>query len=142
MASRFIPYQHTSKLAWSAGFDWLNDSIYAALVTASYTPLITHDEWGDVSANEVATGNGYTTGGLLLTGKELTVTKLSMTNPLWTTLTKTFRYVVFYKSGTVGGLINPLIGYLDYGDTVTVNGVNFTVVIPSTGLSALAQNIN
>jgi len=140
MASTLIPYTQTSLLAWSAGFDWLNDDFYAALVTSSYTPSLAHDEWADASTYEVSSGSGYTTGGQILGTKVLTSTKISCANPQWAALTKTFRYVVFYKSGTVGALTNPLFGYLDYGDTVTVSGVTFTVVIPSSGLFVLTQN--
>lgn len=35
-----------------------------ALVTSSYTPNVDHDTWADVSANEIATGNGYSAGGV------------------------------------------------------------------------------
>lgn len=47
-------------------FDFLSDTIKIALLTSSYTPnLDTHDFFDDIT-NEVANGNGYTTGGATL----------------------------------------------------------------------------
>jgi hypothetical protein len=140
MAATYIPYTHATKLAWSGGIDYLDDTIKVALVTSSYTKSLAHTVWADVSTNEVATGDGYTTGGATLGTKTLTNTKMSAANPAWAALTKVFRYVVFYKSGTGDGLTNPLLGVIDYGDDLTVSGVTFTVTIPTEGLGVLAQN--
>lgn len=50
-------------------FDYLSDTIKILLCTSSYTPdLAAHDFHNDIT-NEVANGNGYTTGGATLTGK-------------------------------------------------------------------------
>lgn len=141
MAATYIQYSHATKLAWSAAFDYLNDTIKVALVTSSHTKSLAHTIWADVSANEVAAGDGYTTGGATLASKTLTNTKMSAANPAWTGLTKVFRYVVFYKVGSGGGLTNPLLGIIDYGDDITVSGVTFTVTIPTEGLAVLAQNV-
>ena len=55
--------------------DWNSDNIYAALLGAGYTPNFdTDDYWIDISANEIANGNGYTTNGQLLTGCTITYT--------------------------------------------------------------------
>ena len=54
---------------------------------------------------------------------------------------KQFRYVVLYKLGTGASLTNPLLGFLDYGDALTVNGSTFTVRIPSSGVLTLTLNI-
>lgn len=35
-----------------------------ALVKSTYTPNADHATWADVSANEIATGNGYSAGGI------------------------------------------------------------------------------
>lgn len=50
-------------------FDYLSDTIKISLHTSSYTPnLDTHDFVDDLT-NEVANGNGYTTGGVTLGSK-------------------------------------------------------------------------
>lgn len=53
-------------------FDFLSDALYLTLHTSSYVPnLDTHVFVSDLT-NEVANGNGYTTGGVLLSSKTLT----------------------------------------------------------------------
>ena len=89
----------------------LNDLVSAnlrlALVTSAYTPNVTatgHSLWSDVSANEVANGNGYTTGGVALTGTVAATAgndgfKLSSGNAAWTgtsTGVPAHRYAVMY----------------------------------------------
>lgn len=115
-AGNFIVYDTAKKLLLSGGIDLDTDTIKCALVTSSYTFDITHDEWADASTNEVANGNGYATGGVTVT---LTVTNTGSTTkvttsgpPSWTASGAgiTARRAIFYKSGSGGGLTNPLIG--------------------------------
>ncbi len=103
-------------------FDMNSNTFKAALVTSSYTPAQTTDQlWGDsgISSNEVANGNGYTTGGVTLTSPTFNVTASvaafkSSTNPSWTGASSGFvaRYLVIYASGTLNGHLNPLVGYM------------------------------
>ena len=95
------------------------DTIKVALLTSAYTPSTAHAILADVSANEVANGNGYTTGGVTLTSCTYTQTAgtasfKSGNNPGWTGSGAGFnaRYALFYKSGTANGKVNPLIGYM------------------------------
>lgn len=96
------------------------DTIRAALVTSSYSPNVsTHDEWADASANEIANGNGYTTGGAALAGvsvsRSLGVTTFDANDTAWTATPGAigpFRYLVLYAAVTRNGVTNPLIGYV------------------------------
>ena len=81
-------------------------------MTSSYTPDTAHDEWSDVSSYEVATGSGYTTGGETLASPVVTDDNIDYDDVTWTALTKTFRYAICYKSGSGGGLTNPLLFYI------------------------------
>ena len=97
--------------------DWTNDTIKVALVTSTYTPdQDAHDEWADVSANEVS-GTGYTAGGKVLSGKTLTYDSGTNTwtydasDALWNSVTVTFRYAVIYDDTAAG---KPLLGYIDF----------------------------
>jgi len=112
MATTTTAYDHLWKLLSTGGIDLDTDTLKVALVTSSYTPNTAHDEWADVSANEVATGNGYTTGGATLSNPVVTNNNIDYDDVVWTALTKNFRYAVIYKSGSGGGLTNPLICYL------------------------------
>lgn len=112
--------------------DWDTDTIKVALVTSAYTPdQDAHDVWADVQANEVANGNGYTTGGATLAGKSVVYTGASNLLALiandvtWAALTKDFRYAVVYKD-TGNAATSPLVGYSDLG-AQSITGVDFTL---------------
>lgn len=106
--------------------DWVGDTIKLALVTSAYSPdQDTHVFWSDVSTAELATGNGYTTGGNTIAGTKAVTynagtnqTRLTATTGNTWTFTggvhKQFRWGVLYKDTTVGST-SPLIGYIDFG---------------------------
>jgi len=130
MATTITAYDHLWKLLATGGIDLDTDTLKVALVTSSYTPNTAHDEWADVSANEVATGSGYTTGGITLASPVATNNNIDYADVTWTALTKTFRYAVLYKSGSGGGLTNPLICYLLLDSTpadVVSTGSNYSI---------------
>lgn len=97
--------------------DFTNDTIKAILVTDQYTPNIDTDEFLDDVTNEVS-GAGYTTGGLEITGKTVTVDTdndlviFSGSDLTWATSTITARGIVIYKD-TGNSTTSPLICYLD-----------------------------
>jgi hypothetical protein len=131
----------------------LNDLVGAnlrlALVTNAYTPNITatgHSLWSEVSGNEIANGNGYTTGGFALTGAVAATAgndgfKLSSGNAGWTAgpgSIPLFRYAVMYYLGTIWGLVNPVIGYVLCDTTpadipATTVGNNLAINCPALG---------
>lgn len=131
-----------------------SDTLKLALVDSGYTPdLDAHTIWGDVSANEVATGSGYTTGGSEILSKTLTrstwKTTFDAADLTFAALTKTFRYGVIYKVGTVtdpqGGadIVNPLYAYILFDDTpadITVSGTDYVVQWSSLGISAFGPS--
>ena len=130
--------------------DIVAGTIKVALVTSAWTPNITtagNALWADVSANEVASGQGYTTGGNTVAGAAAVATAgtngyyLSGTIPVWTATGSgipAHRYYVMYLSGTVWGQVNPLIGYF-LGDStpadipLTTATNTITVTTPATG---------
>lgn len=145
-AGTFQFYDATAK-SLLGGADFTTNTIKLALVTSSYTPdQDTHNEWADVSANELGTTNtGYTAGGYTLTTPVLTeITKgfkFSSDNAVWTAGSANlpaWRYAVMYVSGTVEAITNPLIGYF-LGDSTpadvpaTTTGNQLTVQCPAAG---------
>jgi hypothetical protein len=67
--STFSLFHQAHLSAWSGAIDWNSDSVVATMHTSSYVPnLDTHAHVSDLS-NEVPAGAGYSTGGLLLSGK-------------------------------------------------------------------------
>ena len=119
-ASGFKWYTNALFLAIKGDLD-LDAGIRAALVTSAYTPdQAVHDEWDDVSANEVADGNGYSTHGKALT--TINITKLGLEvrfdadDLVWTSSTITAKYLVIVKDANSDGSLaatDKLIGYFD-----------------------------
>lgn len=115
-----IPYGALGEHLAEGTVDLDTDTIRAALVTSTYAPnQNTHDRWADASANEIAGVNGYTTGGLSLTGVTVArvnlVTTFDANDAAWTASGGNigpFRYLVLYANVTRNGITNPLIGYL------------------------------
>lgn len=107
-------------------------------------PLATNSILGNIT--EVANGNGYTTGGIsvgTITGAQTSGTfKLTGgTDPVWTASGAGFtaRYAVLYND-TPTSPADPLIGWWDYGSSVTLAaGETFTVDLDQTnGILTLA----
>lgn len=128
----------------------LNPAITMALVSKDYIPNLDADTiWADVSANEVAAGDGYTTG-----GQALTNLSLDRTGPLttwdaddltWASLTKAFKYGIIYINETVNSVVMPLIAVVDFDDSssiaeVTSSGIDFQFQVGADGLFAFGPD--
>jgi hypothetical protein len=59
-------YDHFLERLGDGGFDMDNDTFNIALMNSSHTFTAANTLWSQVSANEIANGNGYTTGGQAL----------------------------------------------------------------------------
>lgn len=134
--------------------DLLGATVKLALVTSSYTPNAAnngHSLWSDASTNEIANGNGYTTGGATLANDVVSlVTNGHMydsDDPAWTASggsIPAWRYAVMYVSGALWGKTNPLIGYF-VGDSTpadvpaTTSGNPLTVNVNAGGWFDITQ---
>lgn len=103
-------------------------------------PVATNSVYADVSTNELASGNGYTTGGAAITTTSSTQTGgvekliIAAANPTWTATGSMgpFRYAVLYDF-TASSPLKPLIGWWDNGSSVTLTtGQTFTVTYDAT----------
>lgn len=128
--------------------DILGATVKVALISSAWTPDASatgNSVFADMSANEVAAGNGYTAGGVSLASMVKTAIsggyKFSSASPAWTAAggnIPAFRYVVMYISGTLWGMTNPVIGYF-VGDTTpadipaTTSGNTLTLNCPAAG---------
>lgn len=106
------------------------DTIKVSLHTSSYTPDLDAHDYADDLTNEVANGSGYTTGGAALASKAIGTDTgsdfayLDADDLTWTSLTKTFRYAVVYKStGTAG--TSPLIMLINFGTDQVIAATDF-----------------
>lgn len=155
MSSQLYFYNKLRLYMMDGTVDFDNDTIKCLLLKSDYVPDLTHAVLADVltspspEVEEVASpSNGYTAGGVALTGVSLT----EITDPVsvnltfdpveWFSLTATFMFALFYVEGTKNGLLNPLLAYvvLDYeGQTsIVVNGVDYQLQMPDDGLMTLA----
>lgn len=113
-------------------FDWVTDTIKVTLHTSTYVPNQDTHVFASDLTNEVANGNGYTTGGVTLGTKSTAYDSASNTNRLiaaaasWTfTASKTARIAAIWKD-TGAAATSPLLGYVDFGSDQTSSGT-FTI---------------
>jgi len=109
-----------------------------------------NEVWGDVSAQEIAAGNGYTAGGIALTGVALTqaggTVKFTSAAAQWTAAggsIPAWRYGYVYYNGTLNGKVNPILGHF-LGDNTpadvpaTTSGNTLTVTPNAAGILTAA----
>jgi hypothetical protein len=87
---------------------------------------------------ELTTANGYTVGGVSLSGVTFTesghVYTLTCTNPSWASASFAASHALFLDSTPGSAATNPVICYWDFGGTITGGGGTFTLTISGTGL--------
>ena len=112
-----------------------SDNIYIALYTSSATLSAATD--GYITSNEVANGNGYTTGGVALASKAVTENSTSgvfdADDPQWTSATFTARGALIYNKtlGDASTNSRGAIAILDFGGDFSVSGGTFRIVFPA-----------
>ncbi len=128
--------------------DLVGATVKIALVTSAWTPdtsVTGNSLWAEISANEIAAGNGYTAGGVSLSALVATAIsggyKFSSASPSWSASggnIPAWRYAVIYVSGTLWGMTNPVIGYFVGDNTpadipATTSGNSLTINTPAGG---------
>lgn len=107
------------------------DTLKLGLCTAAASPAAA-DTTFPGTATQVGSGNGYTTGGVSLTGAtsnssgtETLKTTANFGSPTWTASASGFslRYLVLYDSTAASAVCQNLL-YWDYGSTLTLSGAN------------------
>lgn len=118
----------------------LDSNTFKAVLTNSAPTADTDDELADIT--QIANGNGYTTGGVTLasvtwaeTGAGTGIWQWSAADFSWTASGGTFgpfRYIVVYDDTSAN---DKLIGYLDYGSSISITiGNSFTVDVGASGI--------
>jgi len=116
------------------------DIVWCLLVTDSYAPNFdTHDFVADIT-NEIANGDGYTTGGMDLASNTVTVgapaagqIKFSSTSPAWatSTITSAMAAVLYFTTGNT--TTDQLIYLADFVTAATSSNGTFTVTVHADG---------
>ena len=116
------------------------DTIKIALYTSSATLNATTTAY--TTSNEVANGNGYTTGGVTLASASVIINSTSgcfdSNNPEWTSATFTARGALIYND-TESDLA---IAVLDFGGDFSVAGGTFRIVFPAQTASTAIVRID
>ena len=121
----------TDLLKASNSFQMILDQSGDNLISSAYSL------YGQLT-HEVPNGNGYTTGGVALTGVSITrsgaVTTFTWTGPSpdWTstgTGIPAWRWIVVFALGTLNGHTNPLVGFC------LGNGLNVDVPLTTPGIA-------
>ena len=112
-----------------------SDVIMIALYTSSASLGAATD--GYITSNEVADGNGYTTGGVALASKAVTENSTSgifdAADPEWTSATFTAAGALIYNKtlGDASGNARGAIAILNFGGDFSVAGGTFKIVFPA-----------
>ena len=132
MAS-FNKFNQFCEYVFEAGVNLQSDSTKVMLTNTA--PVATNSLYGDISGTELGTGAGYATGGATVTLTSSSQTGglykyiASCASPTWTASGSMgpVRYVVMYDN-TATTPLKPLIGWWDYGSSITLSsGDTFTV---------------
>ena len=120
------------------------DSYKLALYTDSSLPAATYSTKAllDAAYTEVASGGGYTTGGVSLTSITWTRSGGTITfdaaNVQWTSATFTARFAIIYADYVTTPIIDPLLCLVDFGSNQTVSNGTFVVNFNASGIFTLA----
>lgn len=139
MASGFyLPTMRDALDTSGLAVDYLSESHKTALVLNAHTPDFDTDDFYADLDNEVANGNGYTTGGKVLTGLTPTFAlgnagqlKYDLTtDQSWASASFTARGVIWIADALAS---DPLLFALTFGSDFTATNGTFTIVLHANG---------
>lgn len=145
MAATITLYHSFKTKLGNKEIDLNSDTFNVALVTSTYTPnAATHDEYADLT-NELATANGYTSGGAAIGTPTWNLDTGTVTwdgdNVVWTASGAgiTARYAVIYDATATG---DPLVAYIlmdnSPADVTVTAGNTLTLAWNASGILTLA----
>lgn len=133
-------YGQAFSKAFNKEIDFDTDNIKLLLATAAYTPDQDNHVYLSHITGEVAAGNGYVSGGQLITSKSVlwtpatNVFSLLGANVTWDPSSVSANFAVLYDDSPATTATKPLISYVDFGGTVTSANGPFKVTWDAAGL--------
>lgn len=146
MAATLVPYGQLMMKALNKEIDFDGDTIKVMLCTSAFTPNQDTQVYKSSVTNEIANGNGYTTGGATLTNKSITydaatnTIKIDADDTVWPEATITARYAVMYDDTPATDAEKPLICYIDFGADTSSTAANFTITWNEAGIIGIVTN--
>jgi hypothetical protein len=118
--------------------DFANDAFQIILMADGFTfDIDAHHGYADVSASELANGNGYTTGGNTLSGVAVTEddtddrTEVTWSNTSWTASGGSIGPspgAIIYDDTPTSPQADPIVGYIDFdGNQTQADGGTATI---------------
>ena len=112
--------------------NFTQDTFKVMLVTSTYTPNVNTDRYKSAITGE-ASGSGYEAGGQELENVQYLRTNqtatFTATNPKWTGLNmENVRYAVLYDDTPEQAEQKPLIGWIDFGQALTIVNADLEIV--------------
>ncbi|WP_428485935.1 hypothetical protein [Rhodopila sp.] len=147
-AGNVTVYSNAALALTKAAMNLASDTFVCILVTASYTPAPNTDAtYANVSANEVATGGGYTQGGVVLTSVTDTLSGATVTYNAaaasWSSATITAQYaVIVHRAGASLASTDLLLSYVNLnsgGGSVSSTNGTFSVTWNASGIFTLTH---
>ena len=120
-------------------YDMTNDVLKLVLLDDGHTPNAAHVYYSDISGDELSDGNGYDTGGLIMTGVTWTQAAGTATfdaaNPQFLHANFTSGYAVAVNT-TVS---NELITLIDYTENKQAKNITFEIRFHVDGIFGIQQ---
>jgi len=114
------------------------DTLKVMLLNNTHTFDATNNVYADISANELANGNGYTTGGATLANPSVTQaasTKFDANDTTWTSSTFSAYHAVIYDDSLAN---KDLIASIDFGGEQAVDNGTLTISWDAAGIFTIA----
>ena len=137
-------YLNAFETAFNKEIDFLTDAINVSLHTVTYVPNQDTHDFRDDATNQLATANGYTSGGAALGTKThantLNVSTFDAADTVWTSSGAGFtaRIAVIADVATAVETTSPLLCWTDFGQNETASGGGtFTIAWNASGIATI-----
>jgi hypothetical protein len=141
-ADAWVFYNTARERIGDGSFDLDNDSFKVILLDSGYTPDVeNHADYGDISADELATANGYTAGGAALGSvtwtRSTTEVVFDSADPQWSASGGSIvcRYAAIYDDthGSDGLVCYSLLDNTP-ADVTTTDGNDLNILLSANGI--------
>jgi hypothetical protein len=129
----------------AAKINLLADSIKLMLLTSAYVPNRgTNIYRGDIVANELAAGGGYSTGGVIISSMGIAaagnIVTITGANASWPAATFAAAFAALYDGTPATDATRPLIGYVDFGGVQSPSNGTLSVTWNASGIGTVTDS--
>lgn len=123
-----LPSNEIKDLLGRAIVDFASDTFDIILMVSGFAfDRVNHDVLADVTASQLPTANGYTSGGVILAGVTLTrndttnFLEVTWNNASWTATGGDIvsQGAIIFDNTVAAPVVDPIVGYIDFGSALT-----------------------